>query len=612
MSDRSISIRSLLLMLVAVAIVPVAAVSLLSIYRDAERGSDEARANTRTLAKIIAANTSRTLTANREAMEALAQRPLMQAVDIRRCDPLLDDFHTLFPRFANLTTIDLQGIAVCSAVPQPGGKPVDVSKTEWFQRALAEKGFLAGDPFVGPITGRQVSVLVSPIRDDGGNLKGFVGLPLDLQQYDPNISSAPLPPGTRYGIVSIRGRLIWRNEDPEQLVGKSLLDNAVVRKAMEVRDGVFDGTGTDGVERFYAVAPIPEADWYAFVGIPSQAIRDEARRNTVLRLLLDALFLALLAGCAVYLAQRIAAPVQALAAVARRLKEGDGEVRAAVAGPTEVAEVAAEFNEMVDTLKAAHTDQQRLNADLEERVAARTAELERANKALEAFSYSVSHDLRAPLRAINGYAQLLREDEADHLSADGCGMLDRLSANTNRLGHLIDDILDYSRAGRLPLRRAAVDLDTLVNDIVDELRQEFPAVNFEIRLLPVVQGDAAMLRQIFVNLLGNACKFSARRERPLVEVWSDATDGATTLHVRDNGIGFDMQYADKLFGIFQRLTGQFPGSGVGLAIVKQLVERHGGRVWCEAAPDAGAAFHFTLGKAELAAPEATAPASSAA
>ncbi len=237
-----------------------------------------------------------------------------------------------------------------------------------------------------------------------------------------------------------------------------------------------------------------------------------------------------------------------------------------------------------------------MNVELERRVAARTEELTRALRELEAFSYSVSHDLRAPLRALNGYAHLLRESQGDKLDAEQRGMFERIARNAEKMGELIDDILEYSRTGREPLRRAAVDLDVLARDIVREQAEHHPAARIDIAPLPPVVGDAIMLRQVFANLVANALKFSARRTQPVVEIGASVDNGMAHCFIRDNGAGFDMAHAGKLFQLFQRVhhEREFPGTGVGLAIVKRIIERHGGRVWAEAAPDAGATFHFTL------------------
>lgn len=237
-----------------------------------------------------------------------------------------------------------------------------------------------------------------------------------------------------------------------------------------------------------------------------------------------------------------------------------------------------------------------LNASLEARVAQRTAELEAAMREMEAYSYSISHDLRAPLRAINGFTQLLQERLAGHLDAEEAAMFERIVRNTQKMGQLIDDILEYSRLGRETLHQSEVDLAALARAVVEELRDAQPDTRVEYGELPVVQGDPTMLRQILQNLIGNAFKYSAPSAEPVVRISGARINGEEIVSVSDNGVGFDMLHADKLFGMFQRLhpEQEFRGTGVGLAIVKRLVERHGGRVWADAEAGRGANFRFAL------------------
>jgi two-component system sensor kinase len=233
-----------------------------------------------------------------------------------------------------------------------------------------------------------------------------------------------------------------------------------------------------------------------------------------------------------------------------------------------------------------------------QRIQDRTEALERANRELEAFSYSVSHDLRAPLRAIDGFSQMLVEDYGDRLDDEGKRLLGVVRANTARMGQLIDDILSFSRMARREIEAMPIDMTRLAHEVADELKAALGnrKVHFEIGQLPAAHGDRAMIRQVFVNLLSNAVKFTQARAEALVEVGSERAGEENCYYVRDNGVGFDMQYADKLFGTFVRLHGreQFEGTGIGLAIVKRIVLRHGGHVRGKGEVDKGAIFHFCL------------------
>ncbi|MBI9082754.1 MAG: hypothetical protein JEZ11_04095 [Desulfobacterales bacterium] len=237
---------------------------------------------------------------------------------------------------------------------------------------------------------------------------------------------------------------------------------------------------------------------------------------------------------------------------------------------------------------------------LEELVGERTAQLEDANKELEAFAYSVSHDLRAPLRAIDGFSQALLEDYGPTIDEEGQGHLDRVRAGTQRMGWLIDDLLQLSRMSRAEMRYETVDLSAIAEEAAEELRRGGPERKVEFAIAPGLtgRGDANLLRVALVNLLGNAWKFSAKRDGARIEFGVEIEDkeGQTVYFVRDNGAGFDMAFADKLFGAFQRLHGasEFPGEGIGLATVQRIIRRHGGRVWATGAVDKGAAFYFTL------------------
>lgn len=242
----------------------------------------------------------------------------------------------------------------------------------------------------------------------------------------------------------------------------------------------------------------------------------------------------------------------------------------------------------------------RLNAELEERVRQRTAQVEAINKELEAFTYSVSHDLRAPLRGMSGFARVLEEDYGDKLDDDGRRYLEIIKSNAAHMGQLIDDLLSLSRLGRQPLKATTIALDELSKEAFRDASADDRHRDIELTVdtLPECRGDASLLRQVLINLLSNAVKFTRHASPARIHVGSTSQNGEVVYFVRDNGAGFDMRYANKLFGVFQRLHGpeDFAGTGVGLAIVKRIVERHGGRIWAEGEPGKGATFYFTLAR----------------
>ena len=238
------------------------------------------------------------------------------------------------------------------------------------------------------------------------------------------------------------------------------------------------------------------------------------------------------------------------------------------------------------------------NAALQERERGYIAELEAANQDLEAFSCSVSHDLRAPLRAITGFSEMYLTNYGQDVPPAGRQLLQRVVDGAARMDQLIEDLLSFCRYSRQPLLKGRVKLDAIARKVVEELQLREAGRNVEWRLgeLPECNGDASLLQQVLTNLLSNAFKFTRQRDPAIIEVGCSEVDGAAVLFVRDNGAGFDMRHVDKLFGVFQRLHSakEFEGTGVGLSIVQRILQRHGGRIWAQSEPDRGATFFFTL------------------
>jgi len=296
----------------------------------------------------------------------------------------------------------------------------------------------------------------------------------------------------------------------------------------------------------------------------------------------------------------ISGPLAAVAASARQVSQAkDYGIRAPHVGTAyELTVLVDSFNEMLAEIQARDRSLQQAHDQLEARVRERTEELHAINSELEAFTYSVSHDLRAPLRHITGFASLLEQEAGAAFNEQARRHLTTITGAASRMATLIDDLLAFSRMGRATVTKRRVDLSQLVREARGEVSTDVDGrrVTWEVHELPHVDADPSLLRPVMVNLLSNAIKYTSTRDEARIEVGSEVRQGEVVVFVRDNGVGFDMAYAHKLFGVFQRLhrADEFGGTGIGLANVRRIVQRHGGRTWAEGAVGAGATFYFSL------------------
>ncbi|HLP98950.1 MAG TPA: EAL domain-containing protein [Sideroxyarcus sp.] len=345
------TIRTQLLALVLAIALPMVGILAYTIYDNAQQRVVEARLTAHMLAAAAASDVYRVLVSNRDFLVEMAKRPLIRKMDAKHCDQVLWDFRQLFPKSANMTVIDMQGTAICSAVPQPGGKPVSVAQAAWFKKSLAQDGLVVGDPFFGPITGRWVTVLTYPIRDEQGRKIGFLGLPLDLALYQPNLTNVPLIPDTTIGVVTADGTYVWRNHDTEKWVGQKHGDNKTLRNLLAGIDGEMEGI--DSIRRLYHVDRVEEVGWMVYAGIPTSYVYARLYDALFKNVLVGLVILVFILGAAWAIARQISRPIGALASASRAIRQGDEEARAAMDGPPEIREVAQEFNEMLDVrLKA--------------------------------------------------------------------------------------------------------------------------------------------------------------------------------------------------------------------------------------------------------------------
>jgi signal transduction histidine kinase len=337
--------------------------------------------------------------------------------------------------------------------------------------------------------------------------------------------------------------------------------------------------------------PVPGTKWIILVALYQSAVLEAADRFLYWIIGSGVLLTAVGMLVAWQISRNFTRRLDRLSQAAATLASGDYSSPVPVDRHDELGKLAVDFNSMALQVTRAHHS-------LEQQVRLRTKELEAANKELESFSYSVSHDLRAPLRAVSGYAIMLKEDYEDTFDAEAKRITGNIISNVKMMGRLIDDLIAFSRLGKREVARRDVDMKALAEACTSELLNGWPEekFNFVVSDLPGCSGDEDLLKQVWLNLIGNALKYSSRTVAPLVEIGHTSNGNGTIWFVRDNGAGFDMKYADKLFKVFQRLHSQeeFEGTGIGLALVRRIIDKHKGRIWAESTPGSGAVFYFTL------------------
>ena len=355
-------------------------------------------------------------------------------------------------------------------------------------------------------------------------------------------------------------------------------------------------------DRLYVLYKIYQDN--SFVG--TLAIRSELAemkqiiRNYVLAASM-VLFVGLLSAIVIsfFLQQTISSRLLMLVVKTKEVAQsGNYNVRVWTEDKDEIGILSKEFNAMMMQIDNMQKSLKDANSDLEKRVEQRTAELENANKELESFSYTVSHDLKAPLRAINGFTEILMKKYGDKLDEKAKEITDVIIANARKMGQLIEDLLEFSRLGRKEFAIAEVSMAEIVEQVAKDVKAANEGRNVELTIepLPPTHGDRNLLIQVWTNLIANAFKYSSHKEKSVITIGSFKKGDDTVYFIKDNGAGFDMRYADKLFRVFQRLHGanEFEGTGVGLAIVSRIISRHGGKVWAEGKVDEGATFYFSL------------------
>jgi signal transduction histidine kinase len=601
-------LRTRVLLLVLLVLIPAFALVFRAHLEQQRSNKESVRARVVAAAKLAAATQEDYIRHTRQLLKTLANFSFLTFATNRMfCDVNFGNLRLLSPDYADFGLIEADGKLFSSAALTNANPALDT--TSMFKNIAVKRSFAGGTLETDTVAGAPSFRFGFPITTNG-EMKRILYASLHLSLLSKALAGIPLPQGSSLTTVDECGNILARSPEPEKWVGTNAGSAPFVQQMLKLKNAVFEAKGLDGIERLYAVSRLKELDspaLFVAVGTPTTisfaAAKEEWIRNIIIMICVAT---GLLAGAWLYSERLLLKPINAVISAAVRLAEGDLTARTGIAeGTSELHQLARNFDAMAESLarreidlKRAHQEVSRMNADLERTVQERTAELENSNKELEAFTYSVSHDLRAPLRHMDGFAHLLLSEPSLQNDPRTQRYLSLITKSAQQMGALIDDLLAFSRTGRQAMSKQAIDSLALVQGVIDDAKADQNGRKIEWSLGPLqsVRGDRAMLRQAWFNLIANAVKYTRLKETAVVEVGSRAEGKEILFFVRDNGAGFDMRYADKLFGVFQRLhrENEFEGTGIGLANVRRIIHRHGGRTWAEGQVDKGATFFFTL------------------
>lgn len=593
-----VGLRGRLLFIFFLSIGPAVGLIVNEHFRREKTDLEEARGLSLIAAEMAAAEYEKILDTTRQVLMTYAQIDGLRRGGRVEAEKLLRSLQPLHPRFVNVGLTDAKGALLASAVARLDrlGRGVPIEH----QRALFSNGFAVGDFQNDTLTGRSVIHCVYPVVGSGGRASRLIFASLDLRGLGFDTKSFARLAGGRLILLDRQGRLL-ASTDPVLVPGTTppwpektlrLFENNQEPKLV-----VEDGVHLFG-RSLLRLWPNPGL---SVVYDVSLEVLHRPQHRQMIGGVLSMVSALMFAGFFVSVAGHLflTRHVGNLIVATERVSRGDMTARTGIRDePGELGRLARAIDVMAENIGERERSLAAARGSLEEQVKERTRELEETNKELETFGYSVSHDLRAPLRAIDGFSQILLNEHAENLTPEGKRLLMVVVKNTQQMSHLIENLLTFARLGRQDPHASPVDMAGLAREITDELlvAERHRRTSVEIAALAPAVGDPAMIQQIWINLLSNALKFTSNTANVFISVGSKTGEGQNTYWIKDNGVGFDPKYAHRLFQVFQRLhsSSEFEGTGVGLAIVQRIVQKHGGRVWAESLPGEGATFYFTL------------------
>jgi len=587
--------------IVIIAALPFLLYALINYYGDVEESTKSAIQQNESSVRHLAHEINDFIESSQQILYSLSLHPAIVTKDRQASDDIFSQLLPLYPHHFNILAADMNGRNISSGVEPEKAHTLEYSDKEWFKRGRNGVAVVNG-VHISKLFSQPSFMITMPVFDSNGHQTAILGFPVNLLSFQEHLTSSfAFDADTAFTVIDSNGLVLLDTQNKE-LIGKPFKNASIIAAIGRERVGSLKSRDPDDMLRFYSYATVEATGWKVLLGVPASTFSGKAKRTALNHLFIFALICGTGILCSLLYSRKISTKVAALINGFDEISAGNLDHNITIPGNDEFTSAAHAFNRMISERKIAEEEIRTFAASLEKRVAERTTELLHAKSELEAFSYTVSHDLQAPARHVIAFSDILLNDHGAELSEDSRRLLERIRKAGENMRDMIAHLLTLSTLNRKELHLIHSDLSSLCRTINRELQEAEPerAVSITIEDGLFVDADPVLLEIMLKNLLENAWKYTSKSADARIEIGQTDHNGTHCFFIRDNGCGFDMAYAQKLFMPFQRLhaDNEYTGNGVGLATVLRIVQRHGGIIAAQSAPGAGAVFYFTMHKSE--------------